>query len=154
MDLLQIMPTLGVNLRPNTTYAAFVTDQVPLPAGNTIEQNGQLAGLLDPAQAEMPLPTRAIEVYAPLRDYMAQQGMAPASIIGATVWTTGDPTVKIRKGAEYAASLPIAPATEMTLLEEFPEYCEGNLKPLVVYVAASISLNIDNFSSMLICLSE
>ena len=83
----------------------------------------QLAGLLDPAQAEMPLPTRAIEVYAPLRDYMAQQGMAPASIIGATVWTTGDPTVKIRKGAEYAASLPIAPATEMTLLEEFPEYC-------------------------------
>ncbi|HAU16328.1 MULTISPECIES: hypothetical protein [unclassified Ketobacter] len=123
MDLLQIMPTLGVNLRPNTTYAAFVTDQVPLPAGNTIEQNGQLAGLLDPAQAEMPLPTRAIEVYAPLRDYMAQQGMAPASIIGATVWTTGDPTVKIRKGAEYAASLPIAPATEMTLLEEFPEYC-------------------------------
>ena len=123
MDLLQIIPTLGINLRPGTTYAAFVTDQVPLPEGNSIEQNAQLAGLLNPADAQLPLSSRAVEVYAPLRDYIAQQGLDTSSIIGATVWTTGDPTVKLRKGAEYAASLPIAPATEVTLLEEFPDYC-------------------------------
>lgn len=122
-DLLQIMPTLGINLRPNTTYAAFVTNQVPLPEGNSLEQNEQLAGLLNPAEAEVPLSTRAVEVYAPLRDYLAQQGMATDAIIGATVWTTGDPTLKIRKGAEFAATLPMAPATEVQLLEEFPDYC-------------------------------
>jgi hypothetical protein len=123
VDLLQIVPTLGISLRPNTTYAAFVTDQVPLPLGNSISQNSQLAGLLNPAAADVPLPLDAVAVYAPLRDYLSQQSADPASIIGATVWTTGDPTVKIRQGAEFAASLPIAPATDVALLEEFPDYC-------------------------------
>ncbi len=123
VNLLQIIPTLGINLRPNTTYAAFVTDQVPLPEGNTLEQNDQLAGLLNPSQATVPLSNRAVEVYGPLRDYLMQQGVSAGSIIGATVWTTGDPTVRLRKGAEYAASLPLAPATDMQLLEDYPQYC-------------------------------
>ncbi|RLU00580.1 MAG: hypothetical protein D9N11_12570, partial [Ketobacter sp.] len=123
VNLLQIIPTFGINLRPNTTYAAFVTDQVPLPEGNTLEQNEQLAGLLNPAEATVPLSSRALEVYAPLRDYLLQQGITGSSIMGATVWTTGDPTVKIRQGAEYAASLPLAPTSNLQLLEDYPEYC-------------------------------
>lgn len=123
VNLLQIIPTLGINLRPNTTYAAIVTDQVPLPEGNALQQNPQLAGLLDPAQADTPLSSQALAVYAPLRDYLLQQGMAASSVIGATVWTTGDPTVKIRQGAEYAASMPLAPTTPLQPLEDYPEYC-------------------------------
>lgn len=123
MNLLQIIPTLGINLRPNTTYAAFVTDQVPLPEGNTLEQNEQLSGLLNPAGASVPLSSRAVAVYAPLRDYLLQEGVDAGTIIGATVWTTGDPTVKLRQGAEYAASLPLAAATDLQMSEEYPEYC-------------------------------
>ena len=122
-DLLQILPTLGISLRPNTTYAAFVTNQVPLPEGNSLTQSPQLASLLDPASATMPLSQRALEVYGPLRDYLVQQGQPLDSIVGATVWTTGDPTQKIRRGAEYAAGLPLAPVTDLTLLEQYPEYC-------------------------------
>ncbi len=122
-NLLQILPTLGVNLRPNTTYAAFVTDQVPVPEENSLQQNAQLATLLNPELAAAPVSQKALAVYAPLRNYFADQQVDASTVIGATVWTTGDPTQRLRKGAEYVASMSTAEPTEVTLLEEFADYC-------------------------------
>ncbi len=122
-NLLQLIPTFGVNLRPNTTYAAFVTDQVPLPEDNTLEQNEQLATVLNPDLALVPVTERALAVYKPLRDYLEQQQIESASIMGATVWTTGDPTTKMIAGAEYVAGLPTPGPTKMKQIEDYPDYC-------------------------------
>ena len=123
VDLLQIIPTLGINLRPDTTYAALVTDQVPVPEGNSVTQNPELAALLDPAQSELMPGDKALAVYAPLRDYLAQQNINTSGIIGATVWTTGDPTKELLTAAAKVAQMPVAPATDVVLEEEFPDYC-------------------------------
>ena len=122
-NLLQILPTLGITLRPNTTYAAFVTDQVPLPEENSLQQNHQLATLLDADLDLAPVSSKALQVYQPLREYLTAQEIEPASIIGATVWTTGDPTQQLRSGAEYVASMETAEPTNIELLEEFDDYC-------------------------------
>lgn len=121
-DLLQIIPTFGINLRPDTTYAALVTDQVPVPEGNHVQQNRALGLVLDDVQAPE-LSDQAWSVYAPLRDYLAQQGMDPAGIIGATVWTTGDPTRVLLTAADKVAQMATAPAENLLLLEDYPDYC-------------------------------
>lgn len=119
--LLQLLPTLGVNLRPNTTYAAFVTDRVPMPAGSVLRQHPQLAAALSGNASGLPEATLA--TYAPLRDYLARRAVAPASIMAATVWTTGDPTVRLRKGSAFVATLPAKPVIGLQRSENFADYC-------------------------------
>ena len=123
VNLLQILPTLGVNLRPNTTYAAFVTNQVPVPEENTLEQNAQLATLLQPELGAAPVSQKALQVYAPLRNYLSDKNIDNSAIVGATVWTTGDPTMRLKQGAQYVADMATATPTDVSLLEEFDDYC-------------------------------
>ena len=129
-DLLQLLPTLGIALRANTTYAAIVNDRVPLQAGYSLRQNAQLAAALGVEAEVQSIPDKALAVYQPLRDFLAQQGIDPASIIAATVWTTGDPKAQLVKGVEVAAALPQPAPTELRLLEDYPDYCviEGKVE--------------------------
>ena len=129
-DLLQILPTLGVTLRANTTYAAVVTDTIPLQAGYSLRQHPQLATALGVESATKKIPDKAMAVYKPLRDFLAQQAVDPARIIAATVWTTGDPMAQLAKGVEVAAAVPPQPPTELKLLEDYPDYCviEGKVE--------------------------
>ena len=122
-NLLQVLPLLGMNLRANTTYALIVTDQVPVGADKTLLQNPQLQALLAPATASAPVSERALAVYAPLRDYLAEQNIDSAQIIGATVWTTADFTTRLKTGSAHVAQLPPAPAQGLYLEEEFEDYC-------------------------------
>ncbi|HVL02264.1 MAG TPA: hypothetical protein VM553_20740 [Dongiaceae bacterium] len=126
-NLLQLFPTLGVNLRPNTTYAAFVTNRAPMPVSSILKQHSQLAAALN---GDTQLPADKLAIYAPLRDYLAKQSIAPATIMAATVWTTGEPTRRLRQSAEYVASLSQQPATELQRTKDFPDYCviEGKVQ--------------------------
>ena len=72
-NLLQVVPTLGVTLRNNTTYAAVVTAGAPLPAGYRWRQHPQLAGLLEP-DSGTGVPDRAYEVFEPLRHFIQAHG--------------------------------------------------------------------------------
>lgn len=128
--LLQVLPLLGLNLRANTTYALIVTDRVPVAEGISLVQNPQLQALLDPAAASVAVSERALSVYAPLRDWLAAESIPASGIIGATVWTTGQMKTRLRTGAALMARQPVAPARDVILLEEFPDYCviEGNLE--------------------------
>ena len=129
-DLLQILPTLGVTLRPNTTYAAFVTAAAPLRSGYTWQQNRQLEALLSPGLTNTGVPQQARERFAQLRAYLQQQGIAAQQVMAATVWTTGDPTQPLRQGAQYVSTLPAAAPTDLRLLSEYPDYCiiEGSVQ--------------------------
>lgn len=125
--LLQLLPTLGVNLRPNTTYAAIVTDQVPVPAQVSLLQNPQLGAVLQAAAMDSALPQHVRDVYAPLRDFLVREEIDPARVIAATVWTTGDPTLPLRRGAEQVArdaeTMASLPVEDLHWRAEYPDYC-------------------------------
>lgn len=124
LHLLQVIPTLGITLRPNTTYALLVTDRVPLAAGLTWQQHPQLAAALLP-DSTLSAPVRA--VYAPLRHYLQEQAIDPATVMGATVWTTGDPAAPFRRAAEQVAqqaeALTELPVSALEAFDDYPEYC-------------------------------
>src|SRR5690606_2920240 len=88
-----------------------------------LRQNVQLQALLDPASATAPISERALAVYAPLRDYLAQQNRSASTVVGATVWTTADMTTRFRTGSAHVAQMPLAPAQGIHLEEEFADYC-------------------------------
>ena len=125
--LLQVLPTMGVPLRPDTTYALIVTDATPLSDINYWQQDVQLAAALGVAGTDLELPQEVVEVYAPLRQFMAEDGIDPSSIVGATVWTTGNPLKKFYQGArriaEKAEQLPELPISNVEHLLDYPEYC-------------------------------
>ncbi|HVL02758.1 MAG TPA: hypothetical protein VM553_23220, partial [Dongiaceae bacterium] len=122
-NLLQVLPMLGVNLRANTTYALIVTDQVPVAEGLALAQDPQLQMLLDPESSAAAVSERALAVYAPLRERLALEDFDTDSVIGATVWTTGEMKTRMRKGAQFVAQQAVAPAKDVKLLEEFDDYC-------------------------------
>ena len=124
--LLQVIPTLGINLRPNTTYALFVTNATPLYEADQWEQNPQLTAVLSPENDSM-LPANVRAVYAPLRNYLAQQQLDFNQIVAATVWTTGNPVARFHQAAEQiaaqAAALPTLPVSALEKFDDYPEYC-------------------------------
>ena len=125
--LLQLLPTVGVNLRPNTTYAALVMDTVPVPVESSLLQNPQLAAVLATDSDDSALTESVRAVYAPLRDFLLHENIAPQHVIAATVWTTGDPSVPLRRGAEAVAraadALETLPVDGLHWREEYPDYC-------------------------------
>lgn len=121
--LLQVLPLLGMNLRANTTYALVVTDRVPVADDKILVQHPQLQALLNPAAATVAVPERAVQVFAPLRQWLAVSAIDPATIIGATVWTTADMTTRLRNSAQQVATLPVTPARDLHLETEYDHYC-------------------------------
>lgn len=121
--LLQALPTLGLNLKANNTYALIVTDQVPIKEGNTLVQNPVLGKLLSQEVIGGEVTYKALEVFAPLRDWLYTSELNAENIIAATVWTTGNPTKNMYAGAEIVSQWPSPSAKNLTLLEEFDDYC-------------------------------
>lgn len=125
--LLQAIPTFGVGLRPNTTYALIVSNATPLRGLNAWEQHPQLAAVLMPSSQDIAIAESVSAVYQPLRDFLAQQAIDPHTIVGATVWTTGDPLSRFHRGAEQvamqAAQLDTLPVSTLESFDDYPEYC-------------------------------
>ncbi len=121
--LLQIQPVLGVNLRPNTTYAAIVLNS-PQTDGEGLIQNEQLRAVLADDDS---INSEAREVYRPLRDYLHMQTIAVQSVVGATVWSTGDPGEKLHRGAEATVErvqqMETLPLKNLASLKEYEDYC-------------------------------
>lgn len=125
--LLQILPTLGLNLLPDTTYAVLVNDRMPVLSGGELQQHPLLAGLLGDALEKDGAATGALQrahaVFAPLRNYLSAQGIDPASIVGATVWTTGDPTAPMFAAAAALANGPAPHVHSLRASAATADYC-------------------------------
>lgn len=122
-NLLQVLPMLGMTLRGDTTYALIVTNAVPVDADKTVLQNDQLQALLNPQAGTAPVSERALTVYAPLRDYLAQAGIASDTVIGATVWTTANLKTRLKTSSAHVAQMPVAAPQGLYLEEEYEDYC-------------------------------
>ena len=124
--LLQVLPTLGITLQPNTTYALIVTDQTPLSGDQQWQQNPQLTAALQQTD-DGGISARARAVYAPLRAFLAPTDIDPARIMGATVWSTGDPVAQFQRAARQVAAqaeaLTRLPISELENFDDYPEYC-------------------------------
>lgn len=120
--LLQALPLLGYNLRPNTQYALIATDQLPIAAANRLQQSAVLARLLQP-HSPGEQEQRAWELFTPLRDWLKQEGIRNDRVVAATVWTTGDPAQTLFDAAHDIATWPVPVSTPLQTLADFPDYC-------------------------------
>jgi hypothetical protein len=128
-NLLQVRP-VGKTLRENTTYALIATRDFAANSNN-IEPNPVLTALLEGRNPWLVHPwmlpadaSRTRQVYAPLEAFLLDQGIHAGDVIGATVWTTGNPTRYIKQVVEKVAQWqPQPPLTDWQLREETDDYC-------------------------------
>ena len=104
---LSMRPSWGRPLNVNTTYAAVVTRHTRGDSGEALERDEHFALMLGPNRPSGTL-APAWDVYAPLRAWIAEQGLPTDEILGAAVFTTGDPRAVVRslRGAVHAAAAP------------------------------------------------
>ncbi|MEZ4453304.1 MAG: hypothetical protein R3B09_27825 [Nannocystaceae bacterium] len=109
-DWLAVEPLEGVSLRPDTTYAVLLTDQIKQVGGADFVQDVDFAAMLaaqPPADARQ---ANAWPTFAPLRDFLNSPanfgeggvGVTAKSLIAATVFTTApnlDPLIGARTAA-------------------------------------------------------
>lgn len=101
----------GSPMLPGHTYAVWLTTVIEDEESNVIERSANLIDLLDDSAPSDAALADAYEAYAPFRDYLAQEGIAPSTILNATVFTVGgvrDPMAELAAAAEAA---PVATVT-------------------------------------------
>lgn len=109
---LALEPMVGRPFAPGHTYAAYITTGVQDTGGVAVAADADFGPmLLDTAPADARL-GRAWSAYAPLRAWLAEADISPATIAGAAVFTVGDPTAPVRalRDAVHAAPAPVASA--------------------------------------------
>ncbi|MCA9561910.1 MAG: hypothetical protein KC561_00410 [Myxococcales bacterium] len=89
---LSVRPFWNEPFQPNTTYAVIITDRLRGNGGQMSapsEDFALMTGLARPANADL---AAAWEHYAPLREYLVDQNFSVDRVVGAAVFTTGNPT--------------------------------------------------------------
>lgn len=120
--LLQALPTLGINLRPDTQYALIVTDRMPVSSQHGLQQSAILSRLLGDASVA-PDEQNAWTQFAALRQWLQDDAIDPARIIAATVWTTGNPAKTLFDAAKDLATWPVPAYTPLQKTADYPDYC-------------------------------
>ncbi len=109
----------GQPLRPDTTYAVYITDTVQAEDGDYVRRDEDFDAVMqdDPPDDQRLLD--AWEAHAPLRDYLDDQGLLPDAVVGAAVFTTGNPAGVLSGLAETVAGATdgLEP-TELTLCDD------------------------------------
>ncbi len=122
--LLEVLPSLGIGLRPATRYALLVTDDLPVTPGVRSGTAPALARLLQGRDPGGALGERAVAAFEALRAQLDAEGFDRRRIVAATVFTTGSPTDRLgaiaRRLAEWPAPAPDAP---IAAIASFPDYC-------------------------------
>jgi predicted esterase len=89
---LALCPSIGRPLKEGTTYAAVVTTDLGGAA-----PDADFTTMLSSSQPSGAAMAHAWSAYAPLRAYLADQGINGAGLAGAAVFTTGRPTARLPK---------------------------------------------------------
>lgn len=100
-DLLTAMPVWGFVREPNTTYALVLTDALRDRGGEPV---GRSRPFHDAFEGITPGP--AADELALLRETMTAEGLDPADVVGATVFTTLDPSEAIVELADWIEGQP------------------------------------------------
>lgn len=116
---LSVRPSWGRPLLPGTTYAVVFTDRARNRDGLKLEPDEDFAAVMAESRPSDAAQGAGWDTYQPLRDFLAEQGIAQDSVVGASVFTTGDPYRDIRQLREVIFEDPEPPAaSSLTLCQE------------------------------------
>lgn len=113
---MSVRPSWGRPLNPNTTYAVLITDVVRGEDGAELTQDEDFAKMLSEDRPNPDL-IDAWNAYAPLRAYLADQDIDPATLKGGAVFTTGDPTAVVENLRAATRDEGAPQASDLTLCE-------------------------------------
>ena len=124
-NLLEVLPAPGFQLAENTLYAVVVRDTIgSADSMRPLMQAPELAAALSDTAPTGDLGAKVGADFAPLRAWLTEQSIDAASVVGATVYRTGDETSELYRLAAWANEQPAPSATEApTMILEMPEYC-------------------------------
>lgn len=119
-NLLAVVPVTGFVRRPKTTYAVVITDRVKDVAGQPLGRSEAFHAALEGATDAN---ADAVKALSPLRAYLDDTKADRRRVVGATVFTTIDPSRALSRLSAWVESLP-APTLEapFTRLDGFPRY--------------------------------
>lgn len=85
---LAVLPVAGWALRPGTTYAAILTRDLRDARGQPFRRDLDLLTVLSARETDDATLEAARQAYAPLRAYLAEQGLPTTHVLNAAVFTT------------------------------------------------------------------
>ncbi len=111
---LSVRPTLGRVLEPNRTFAVWIEAGVLGNNGLSAARSPQFEQVIGDAAPADPLLADAHAKYAPLREYLAAQGIAPEDVLSATVFDSSDPRAPMTDLVDSVRSQPVPTASGWT----------------------------------------
>lgn len=141
-NLLTLLPTQGMPLRPSTLYTAVITTDVRATDGAPLEPSSAMESLV---RGEIPRGMNERTHVAFMTAFATlERSLDPQRIAGMTVFRTGDPHAVLRRAVE-ATEGRHAPSLEepLAMTNTFDSYCvfEGSLRMPVFQQGAPPYLN-------------
>ena len=119
---LAVLPVPGFVLRPDTMYAALITDSLCDEIGAPIMAASDFRQLLSGTAPTESRLTAAHTTYAPLRAYLQDKGLT--GVISAAMFRTGKPTDIARLARDVVLGLPAPTADKMEVAYDGINYYE------------------------------
>lgn len=105
-------------LLPGHTYAVYLTTAVRAKDGTALAQDADFAAMLAASPPAGEAMARAWDGHAPLRDYLADQTIDPATIAGAAVFTVQDTVGRTTALAAATVAEPPPVLSDVTLCKD------------------------------------
>ena len=121
-NLLSLLPYQGVPLREKTTYAAVVLRSLGDSKGAEL---GASLTMVQLAAGQRPaaLNQRPFERHRQALETLARRGVAPSTMAGLAVFTTGDPAAEMATVRKHALAGALPRPGPFKLTDTFPGYC-------------------------------
>ncbi len=111
---LAVRGSVGEPFAPGHVYASWLGTGIKAKGGALVERSPELVALLDGATPADAAVAAVHPRYAPLRDYLAKNLVDAGKVLGATVFTIGQPRATFEKLAASVAAGPAPTATKWT----------------------------------------
>ncbi|MCB9554862.1 MAG: hypothetical protein H6707_02080 [Deltaproteobacteria bacterium] len=108
-------------LLPNSTYAALLRSGITNSEGQALVADQDFKVVVSDTEPSDSDEKAAWQAYAPLRSYLKDKGIDPATVVSAAVFTTGDPQAKLPKLREAVRARAMPTLNQVTL-------CDGTAK--------------------------
>ena len=116
-----VRPSVGAPLLPGTTYAVLLRKGIKDDKGAEAAQDDDFKAMVaatEPSDADL---KKAWQAYAPLRAYLTDKAIDPATVLSAAVFTTMDPRARMSRFREVVRGEAAPTVDKLTL-------CDGQAK--------------------------
>lgn len=111
---LGIRPREGSPLKPGHRYAVFFRKGIKTTTGELLKADPDFTQLLLPSPPQDPVLMQPWLNYQPLRRWLQEQGIPHTELVGGTLFTTEDPTQRVRQAYETIHRAPAPLLNQLT----------------------------------------